>query len=120
MGYKKVIYVAGKFQNKPENKRSIENACLWLYKKYHGEVLFVNGVSAFSYYYDCTNQREGHRMCRFILECCDAVITVGDYDNSVGTYVELMIAEMHGMPIFEKLDSENFDWEAFDKYISSK
>lgn len=119
MGFKKIIYVAGKFQNLPENKKSIESACKWLYKKYNGEVLFINGVSAFAHYYDCTTQRQGHRMCRFLLECCDAVITMGDYENSVGTYVEMMIAEMHGMPIFEKFDDENFDWDAFENYINS-
>ena len=120
MNYKKIIYVAGKFQNNPENKKSIESACTWLYKKYNREFLFVNGVDAFGFYYDCTTQREGHRMCKFLLDQCDAIVTIGDYESSVGTYVELMIAEMSNKPIFEKIDCEGFDWEAFEDYIFDK
>ena len=119
MNFKKVIYVAGKFQNKPENKKSIESACTWLYKKYNHEILFVNGVDAFGFYYDCTTQREGHAMCKYLLDNCDAIVTIGDYETSVGTYVELMIAEMTNKPIFEKIDSEGFDWDAFDDYINN-
>lgn len=119
MFYKTVIYVAGKFQNKEENKKAIESACRWLYKKYNHEILFVNGVDAFGFYYDATTQREGHAMCKFLLDKCDAIVTVGEYEHSVGTYVELMLAEMSNKPIFEKIDSEGFDWEAFDKYINN-
>ena len=52
--FNKRVYVAGIFQNKPENKEYIEKWCLKL-SKIFPDYLFINGVSAFSYYYGKTN-----------------------------------------------------------------
>jgi hypothetical protein len=101
--YKKKVYVAGIFQNKPENKKYIEDWCLKL-SSYFPDYLFLNGVSTFSYYYDSTDIKTGMKMCIELLKTCDAIVTVSDYTKSIGTWVELMIAEELGLHSFEHID----------------
>lgn len=101
--YGKIIYVAGKFQNKKENKEYIEECCR-RFTKIYPSYLFINGVSQFSHCYSCTSQRDGLRMCISLMKMCTEIWTVGEYENSVGTYVEMMCAETLGKKIVEHAD----------------
>lgn len=106
MSYSKIIYVAGKFQNQPENKIYIEQCCRRFSKEYP-KYLFINGVSQFSHYYDCTTQSEGIDMCLKLMERCDEVWTVGEYENSVGTYCEIKVAQALGIEVKEHMDKDS-------------
>lgn len=116
--FKKKVYVAGIFQNKPENKNYIEEWCLKL-SKWFPNYLFINGVSTFSYYYDVTDMKLGLKMCLELLKTCDAIVTVSDYTNSIGTWVELMLAEELGLHSFEHIDTEIENNEYFEKQLDS-
>lgn len=116
--FKKKVYVAGIFQNKPENKNYIEEWCLKL-SKWFPDYLFLNGVSAFSYYYDVTDMKLGLKMCLELLKTCDAIVTVSNYTNSIGTWVELMLAEELGLHSFEHIDTEIENNEYFEKQLDS-
>lgn len=116
--FKKKVYVAGIFQNKPENKNYIEEWCLKL-SKWFPNYLFINGVSTFSYYYDVTDMKTGLKMCLELLKTCDAIVTVSDYANSIGTWVELMLAEELGLHSFEHIDTEIENNEYFEKQLDS-
>ena len=116
--FKKKVYVAGIFQNKPENKNYIEEWCLKL-SKWFPNYLFINGVSTFSYYYDVTDMKLGLKMCLELLKTCDAIVTVSDYTNSIGTWVELMLAEELGLHSFEHIDTEIENNGYFEKQLDS-
>lgn len=111
--FNKRVYVAGIFQNKPENKEYIEKWCLKL-SKIFPDYLFINGVSAFSYYYDHTDLQQGMDMCAELLKCCDSLVTVSDYSNSIGTFVELYIAKENDMHIYEHIDTRIKELEEID------
>lgn len=116
--FKKKVYVAGIFQNKPKNKKYIEEWCLKL-SKWFPDYLFINGVSTFSYYYDFTDMKLGLKMCLELLKTCDAIVTVSDYTNSIGTWVELMLAEELGLHSFEHIDTEIENNEYFEEQLDS-
>jgi hypothetical protein len=116
--FKKKVYVAGIFQNKPENKKYIEEWCLKL-SKWFPDYLFINGVSTFSYNYDVTDMKLGLKMCLELLKTCDAIVTVSDYTNSIGTWVELMIAEELGLHSFEHIDTEIENNQYFESQLTS-
>jgi hypothetical protein len=116
--FKKKIYIAGKFQNSNENKNYIEEWCLKL-SKWFPDYLFLNGVSTFSYYYNVTDMKLGLKMCIELLKTCDAIVTVGDYANSIGTWVELMIAEELGLHSFEHIDAEIENNQYFESQLMS-
>ena len=103
--YDKVIYVAGKFQNNPTNKKYIEACCKQFFEKYPN-YLFINGVSQFGYMYEYTTQKTGIQMCLELMKMCDEVWTIGQYENSIGTYSEIMVAENLGIPVYEHKDRE--------------
>ena len=116
--FKKKVYVAGKFQNKPENKKYIEDWCLKL-SKWFPDYLFLNGVSTFSHYYDVSDMKTGLKMCIELLKTCDVIVTVTDYTNSIGTWVELMIAEELGLHSFEHIDTEIDNNKYFESQLES-
>ena len=116
--FKKKVYVAGIFQNKSENKKYIEEWCLKI-SKWFPDYLFINGVSTFSYYYDFTDMKLGLKMCLELLKTCDAIVTVSDYTNSIGTWVELMLAEELGLHSFEHIDTEIENNEYFEEQLDS-
>jgi len=101
----KKVYVAGTFQNKPENKEYIEKWCLKLTRLFP-EYLFINGVSAFSYYYNDTDMQQGLDMCVELVKTCDSLVTVNDYTNSIGTWVEIYVAKENNMHIYEHIDQK--------------
>ena len=97
--YTKTIYVAGKFQGVQKNKDYIELCCR-RFREDYPTYLFINGVSEFSHYYDCTGIEEGLDMCLTLMtKMADEVWVVGDYDDSVGTWVEIMTAKHCGIPV---------------------
>lgn len=101
--YDKIIYVAGKFQNDKKNKEYIEKCCRDFAKEYPN-YLFINGVSQFSHFYDSTSQKRGLEMCLCLMQKCDEVWTVGEYEDSVGTYSEVMVAETLKICVREHMD----------------
>jgi len=99
--FTKVVYVAGRYQGCSANKNYIETYCKQFTKEYP-DVLFINGVSALSFYYDCTSQLQGIAMCLELMKrCADEVWVLGDDNNvSVGTNVEIFTAYENNIPIF--------------------
>lgn len=97
--FSKVIYVAGKFQNNPANKSYIEMMCRRFHEDY-SNYLFINGVSEFSHFYEYTTYEEGMDMCiELMLRSADEVWVVGNYEDSIGTWVAIMIAKEYNIPV---------------------
>lgn len=104
--YSKVVYVAGRFQNVQKNKDYIELCCR-RFREDYPNYLFINGVSEFAHFYDCTSQEEGLSMCiELLLGMADELWVVGDYGDSVGTWVEIMVAKEYGIPVLFDKDTD--------------
>ena len=104
--YDKIIYVAGKYQGKPENLKYIEDCCR-AFSKCFPKFLFINGVSQFGYLYEELPMLQGLEMCLKLMSICDEVWTVGQYENSVGTNCEICTAKALGIPVKEHADIVN-------------
>jgi hypothetical protein len=61
----------------------------------------------------------GLKMCLELLKTCDAIVTVSDYTNSIGTWVELMLAEEVGLHSFEHIDTEIENNRYFESQLDS-
>ena len=102
--YSKIIYVAGKFQNNHANKEHIEKCCR-VFQQHHPDFLFINGVSQFSHMNKDVDYYTGLSMCLALLKkSADEVWTVGDYSDSIGTNVELFVAEENHIPVKLNMD----------------
>lgn len=103
----KVIYIAGPFRAASaweieQNIRRAETAALEVWRLGcacicpHTNTRFFHGAA------DDSVWLEGDLE---ILRRCDAVLLVGEYWESAGTRRELDLANEHGIPVFESLDS---------------
>jgi hypothetical protein len=106
----KKVWVAGVYQGKEENKLYIEAWCRKLTKLFP-DILFINGVSSLSFYYDLCDDSNVYLDMHFsldrcveLMKTCDAIVTVSDYSNSIGTWIELFVAKEHKMHIYEHID----------------
>lgn len=104
--YDKIIYVAGKYQGKPENLKYIEDCCRAFSERFP-KFLFINGVSQFGYLYKEKPMLDGIEMCLKLMSRCDEVWTVGRYENSIGTNCEICVAKAIGIPVCEHTDIAN-------------
>ncbi len=106
----KKVWVAGVYQGKEENKLYIEAWCRKLTKLFP-DILFINGVSSLSFYYNLYDKLDAYEDMHFsldrcveLMKTCDAVVTVSDYSNSIGTWIELFVAKENKMHIYEHID----------------
>lgn len=99
--FDKVVYVAGKYQGSSTNKNQIEKYCI-KFTKLYPNVLFINGVSALSFYYNETSQTHGIAMCLELMKrCADEVWVLGnDNNDSVGTNVEIFTAYENNIRVY--------------------
>ena len=106
----KKVWVAGVYQGKEENKIYIESWCRKLTKLFP-DILFINGVSSLSFYYNLYDDSNVYLDMHFsldrcveLMKTCDAVVTVSDYSNSIGTWIELFVAKENKMHIREHIE----------------
>ena len=45
-------------------------------------------------------------VCVELLKTCDSLVTVNDYTNSIGTWVEIYVAKENNMHIYEHIDQK--------------
>lgn len=97
----KIIYVAGKFQNQPENQKYIENR-IKLFIREYPDCIFINGVSSFGYLYSDVDYNTGLDYCLWLLKQADEMWVVGNTKDSIGVKTEIEFAEKHGISIYHK------------------
>lgn len=89
---KKLIYVAGLYGGKEENKQLIENVIKRLKQKDsispHSNRVYISPVHTFGFMYEDTEYLEGLDYCLNLLDRCDECYMLSNWRESTGTQIE--------------------------------
>ena len=112
-----IFYVGGAFGGKAENKQLIEDKIReiiknnWEIRAHKGDLVYekyvlpqnatlFSPVHSFSFLYDETSYLQGIEYCLSILDKCDGLILLNNWENSRGANIEYGFAKGNNIPIF--------------------
>lgn len=97
---KKLLYISHPYGGKEENREEVNSIVYELYR--HPEIfnnfVIMSPIACFGYMYDRVDYQTGIDFCTDLLLKCDAMIMVGDWENSTGCKIEKELADEIKLP----------------------
>ena len=106
MKKKKLIYISGKYKGKEEYKQKFETVIKGLVelekertnnKEY--DYVFISPIHAFGFLYDEVSYEEGIEYCLALLDRCDEIWMMDNWEESKGACIEFGYAKARGIHI---------------------
>lgn len=106
MKKKKLIYISGKYKGKEEYKQKFETVIKGLVELEKGrtnnkeyDYVFISPVHTFGFLYDEVSYQEGIEYCLALLDRCDEIWMMDNWEESKGACIEFGYSMARDIPI---------------------
>ena len=106
----KLVYVAHPYKGSIDNAENAKKSIEALYQM-HPNMTFVSPIHGLCCPYDSVAYYVGLSYCLELLNRCDYLLMIGNYENSTGCQAEMAFARKMNIPIKTLEDLMEEDWE---------
>ena len=105
-GKEKIVYVSHPYGGLKENEEKVASLIQSLMKKFPN-FLFISPIHAFSFaYHEVKTYEEGISYCLWLLDKCDEMWVLGNWEKSKGCKVEVEFCNKQNIPYYIIEDDE--------------
>lgn len=105
----KIIYFSHCYGMDINNRIHAEEVLLKLNKQFPNYTL-LSPIHATGYLYDRLSYDDGMRHCLALLDMCDEMYIVADFNNSKGVQIEIEYARQHNIPVKKICNCNDCEW----------